>query len=277
MVPHVPPAWPTLIAQLAAVFMLRPLKQFYWACFHDLQRWREDRSNGRSALRLLLRRDLSLSLRQRMFVIERFWYISAAVSCPHTQHEMLSVAGAIFASTASSDALIVEAGAYKGGSTAKLSVCALLANRALAVYDSFVGIPDNDEVHQMHFDQQGVAIFKPGDYAGSLDDVKNAVARFGAPNMCSYHPGWFSDTLRDFNQRVAVAYIDVDLISSTRDCLTPLYRNLVPGGVIFSQDGHLSGIIDLLKDETYWRDVGGPAPIISGLGSRKLITITKPF
>jgi O-methyltransferase len=272
-----PPAWPTLIAHVAALFVLRPLKQFYWARCHDLQRWREDRSNARTAWRLLRSSDLGLSLRQRLFVIERFWRISAMVNCPHTQHEMLSVAHAIFASTAPRAALIIEAGAYKGGSTAKLSLCAMLANRTLAVYDSFVGIPENDEVHQMHFDQQGVAIFKPGDYAGSLEDVKNAVARFGAPEMCSYHQGWFCDTLNDFNQPVAVAYIDVDLISSTRDCLTPLYRNLIPGGVIFSQDGHLSGIIDLLKDEKYWREVGGPAPIISGLGHRKLIKITKPF
>lgn len=272
-----PTGWPQLIAQLAARFALLPVKKFYWTRMFDVQRWRENRSNARTAWRLIFNQSIGLSLQQRLTVIERFWRISAEVTCPHTQHEMLSVAAAIFSVPANRPGLIVEAGAYKGGSTAKLSLCAALTNRQLAVYDSFEGIPPNDEVHQMQFDQRGVAIFKPGDYAGSLDDVKNAVARFGAAEACSYHKGWFCDTMRDFNTPVAVAYIDVDLISSTRDCLTPLYRCLVPGGTIFSQDGHLSGIIDLLKDADYWRDVGGPAPQISGLGSRKLVRITKPI
>jgi O-methyltransferase len=271
-----PPDWPTLAARLGAIFLLRPLKRFYWGRLYDLKLWREDRSNSRTAWRLLFQQR-QLSVEQRLYVIERFWRISAEVKCPHTQHEMLSVAAAIFATPTHSGGLIVEAGAFKGGSTAKLSLCAALAGRRLAVYDSFEGIPENDEVHQMHFDQRGTAVFKPGDYAGALEDVQAAVAKYGAPHVCSYHKGWFSDTFKAFNQAVAVAYVDVDLISSTRECLTPLYRNLIPGGMIFSQDGHLSGVMALLQDAAYWQEVGGPKPIITGLGTRKLVKIVKPL
>ena len=47
-----------------------------------------------------------------------------------------------------------------------------------------------------------------------------------------------------------------------------------PGGVIFSQDGHLRATIDLLEDEAFWDDLlEQEKPNISGLESEKLIEI----
>ena len=40
---------------------------------------------------------------------------------------------------------------------------------------------------------------------------------------------------------------DVDLILSTRTCLEHFAPKMKPGGVIFSQDGHLRATIDLLE------------------------------
>src|SRR5690606_19018518 len=45
--------------------------------------------------------------------------------------------------------VLVEAGCFKGGSTAKLSLLAELAGRELVVFDSFEGLPDNDESGQV--------------------------------------------------------------------------------------------------------------------------------
>ena len=48
----------------------------------------------------------------------------------------------------------------------------------------------------------------------------------------------------------------------------------VSGGVLFSQDGHLPWVIDLLRDEKFWRDeVGAEPPRIEGLGKQKLVAI----
>jgi O-methyltransferase len=44
--------------------------------------------------------------------------------------------------------VIVEAGCYKGGSTAKFSLMAEKVNRDLVVFDSFQGIPENAEPHE---------------------------------------------------------------------------------------------------------------------------------
>jgi len=56
-----------------------------------------------------------------------------------------------------------------------------------------------------------------------------------------------------FDQSVIVAYIDVDLANSTRTCLKYLFPRLVRGGVIFSQDGHLPLVIDVMADANFWQ------------------------
>jgi O-methyltransferase len=76
---------------------------------------------------------------------------------------------------------------------------------------------------------------------------------------------------------VAAAYVDVDLASSTRTCLRHLYPLLVPGGALFSHDGHLPLVQEVLTDDAFWRDeVGWPRRPIEGLGERKLVVIRKP-
>jgi O-methyltransferase len=80
-----------------------------------------------------------------------------------------------------------------------------------------------------------------------------------------------------FAEPVVAAYIDVDLVSSTRTCIKYLYPLLVPGGILFSQDGHLPLVVKLLKDEHFWRsEIGCPPPQMDGLGQQKLVRIVKP-
>ena len=72
------------------------------------------------------------------------------------------------------------------------------------------------------------------------------------------------------------AYLDVDLVSSTRTCIKYLYPLLVPGGVLFSQDGHLPLVVQLLNNESSGDEAGCFRPPIHGLGTRKLVRIVKP-
>ena len=185
---------------------------------------------------------------------------------------MLEVAAAILKFPRDHSGVVLEAGCYKGGSTAKLSLCAALTGRRLVVFDSFEGIPENDEVQQDFTNTKSV--FVKGQYAGSLEEVKRNIAEYGDPSVCEFVKGWFCDTLPGFKDPIAVAYLDVDLVSSTRDCLKHLHPHLVQGGTIFSQDGHLSNVIALLTDDTFWRtDVGVARPSMQGLGQRKLVAI----
>jgi O-methyltransferase len=55
-----------------------------------------------------------------------------------------------------------------------------------------------------------------------------------------------------------------------------LYPLLVPGGAIFSQDGHLPLVLEVLQDPTFWaEEVGVPVPPMEGLGTSKLVAILK--
>ncbi len=99
---------------------------------------------------------------------------------------------------------------------------------------------------------------------------------YGSLAPCEFVKGWFSDTMPNFKEVIAVGYLDVDLVSSTRDCLKYLFPRLAPNGVLFSQDAHLSGVRDLLQDEAFWRnEVGTGKPEVGGLGKKKMVAIRK--
>lgn len=181
----------------------------------------------------------------------------------------------IFALHPAEKGCIVEAGAYKGGSTAKFSRAAKLADRELVVFDSFEGIPNNNEDHASS--SAGQDNFASGAYKGTLDEVRANVSRYGHIDVCRFIKGWFEDTLVQFNEPIAAIYIDVDLVSSTRTCLKNLYPLLRPGGVLYCQDGHLPLVCDLYDDDDFWeREIGVKKPTIEGLRERKLIKIVKP-
>ena len=116
--------------------------------------------------------------------------------------------------------------------------------------------------------------FTAGNYLGSLEEVKKTISSFGNLSCCRFAKGWFSETMPNFDDDVCVAYIDVDLVLSTKDCIENLRRNLAPKGTVFSQDAHLVKIRDLFADEEYWmNEVGCRPPRIEGLGVRRMIRI----
>jgi O-methyltransferase len=80
-------------------------------------------------------------------LLKRIREVSKHVPCPHNESDILSFGIKILSIPRNQDGCIVEAGSYKGGSTAKFSLFAKLADRKLVVFDSFEGLPDNTENH----------------------------------------------------------------------------------------------------------------------------------
>jgi O-methyltransferase len=73
---------------------------------------------------------------------------------------------------------------------------------------------------------------------------------------------------------VVAACVNVDLVQSTKDCLRFLYPLVPRGGIIISQDGHFPWIIELLRDDEFWRrEIGVEKPPMEGLGSSKFVII----
>jgi O-methyltransferase len=209
----------------------------------------------------------------RLHLVYMFYLISYKIDCPHTEHELLTIARRILNLGEKVPGVIVEAGAYHGGSTAKLSLVARLCSRPLIVFDSFEGMPENSESH-------GKSIFgrehhfPKGSHAVSLEEVKHTVSRYGDISRCHFYKGFFSQTMPDFKEHVAAACINADLLQSTKDCLQYLYPLIQKGGIIFSQDGHFPWIIELLRDTLFWEDdIGVAKPTMEGLGFSKLVAI----
>lgn len=226
-----------------------------------------------SAVRFLLRGDLPVPFASRLRFVRQIYRISYRVWCAHTEEEILEVATAVLKTPREIEGVIVEAGCYKGGSTAKLSLVAKLADRDLVVFDSFEGLPDNDESDQRSIFGD-VPDFSRGRYRGAREEVEHNVARFGALDRCTLVKGWFDDTMPRFSEKVIVAFLDVDLASSTKTCLKFLFPRLQPGGSIFSQDGHLPRVIEVLEDSAFWQsEVGRRQPPMEGLRSAKLVRI----
>lgn len=207
-------------------------------------------------------------------MVRAFMHITQHVRGYHSLAEMLVVCEAILERSGQSGLTVVECGAAKGSSTAKLSLATARAGGRLLVFDSFKGIPDNEEQHR-NLDGRPVS-FRKGAFTGRLKAVQRVVQTYGAPEVCTFTKGWFEDTLPDFQTPIDVVLLDVDLLSSTRTCLEALYPQLRPGGVLFTQDGHLEAIVALLRDEAFWLAMGVPVPSIDGLGQDKLLKIPGP-
>lgn len=206
----------------------------------------------------------------RLDLLRRYTAITNQVRGYHTLGEMLAVSRAVLARERP---VVLEAGCGHGSSTAKLSLAVRAAGGQLFACDSFRGLPDNRELHE-HMDGRPIR-FRAGAFRASLPQVQRAVARLGAPEVVSFHKGWFADTLPALaTPPLDVVLLDVDLLASTRVCLRALVPRLAPGGVLFTLDGQLRATHELLASEAFWRDeVGVAPPRIDGLGEAKLLVV----
>jgi O-methyltransferase len=219
------------------------------------------------------------SLPEQRELTRRLALISKNVQCAHNSSHVMSFIIEILSIPPETEGCIVEAGCFKGGSAAKFSIFTKKVGRQFVLFDSFEGLPENQEEHAESV--QGHSIkdwFRQGNFAGTLDEVRHNVTTYGEIDGCEFIKGWFDDTLPQFNRPVVAAYLDVDLASSTRTCLKYLYPLMVPGGAIYSQDGDFPLVIDVFNDEQFWlQEVGSPKPEIESLVNNKIIRVRKPL
>jgi hypothetical protein len=167
----------------------------------------------------------------------------------------------------------VECGCFQGGSTCKLSILAKMTGRRLVVFDSFEGLPDVDEhnkqdLHMRH-DRQWFIGWQKGHWAGPIDVVTANLKQWGEFDVCTLVKGWFEHTMTDGNlpPRIALAFVDVDIPSSVRQCIEPIWPRLHRGGAFFSHDVGFIKVLQTLTDPAMWRDrFQEPVPILFGAG-----------
>ena len=234
-------------------------------------------TRDRAALLTFLRAEYPdpFPIGERVKLVAQFVAATNAIRCYHTQAELLVVADELLRIGRRPGLTVVEAGVAKAASSAKLSLVVARLGGTLHLFDSFRGIPANGE-QLTRLDGSKVTFFK-GAFTGRIPTVIRNLQRFGCPRCCVLHKGLFEQTLPTFDAGpIDLALLDVDLLASTRTCLAHLFPKLRVGGVVFSQDGHLREIADLLASERFWREeVGVAVPRIEGLGERKFLRIVR--
>jgi hypothetical protein len=184
--------------------------------------------------------------------------------------EHLAIAAHIIGTPSLTSGCVIECGCYKGGSTVNLSLACALAGRELHVFDSFDGLPtpaDGDAEHKLPFDRE-VHTYERGMYAGSLEEVRSNLSRFGDINVCRFHDGWFDETLPGFSSRCIAAFVDVDLRSSLETCVRGIWPLMADRGALFVHEARHDEISSLFFDDEWWRsELGARAPGLVGAGS----------
>lgn len=118
-----------------------------------------------------------------------------------------------------------EFGCFKGYSSSMLSFACQQLGITMHVFDSFEGLPQSD--------QSG---YEAGQYAGTLDEVRENVTRFGAIASVEFHKGFFADTFRAWRPPPLIClWMDVDLEVSAQDLMT-VADCVEPRGTVFSHE-----------------------------------------
>lgn len=203
-----------------------------------------------------------LSLGERLMLLRRFLRVDWNVLHGHLASEMVHITRALAERPARPGEVLVEAGCWQGGSSAKFSILAALLGYRLRIYDSFQGVeelPPEERAQEWDY---------AGQYASPESRLHENLAAYGEASLCSSHAGWFSETLakEPVHEPVRMAYIDCDLAKGTFQALAGVMPSLSEDGVVFTQDYHIAPVRKLLRDPATWRQLGTPEPSLAELG-----------
>ena len=202
-------------------------------------------------------------------IAPRFMWNGRRVETASRYTEHLAIASHIIGVPAQTEGCVIECGCYKGGSTVNLSLAAALVRRELHVFDSFEGLPAslNGDENILHHDRM-TNTYEPGMYAGSLEEVRENVRRYGDLSVCRFHKGWFDDTLSDFSAPCVTAFVDVDLRTSLETCVKAIWPLMADGGALFVHEARHHEIASLFFDDDWWEQtLGTRAPGLIGAGT----------
>jgi hypothetical protein len=208
-----------------------------------------------------------ITRRQKSLLLRKFqqvnWNIPSATSWPL----YVVLATRIFEIDPCVRGAIIECGCYKGASTTALSLICSLAGRRLVVCDSFSGLPD-DKGEKHFYPHLGMkTVYEPGLFAGHLDEVKSNISRWGNLPVCEFRVGFFTDSLRDLCQPLVFAFLDVDLLSSMKDCIRYIWPNLLDCACVYTDDSCDMELVKIWFDREFWDEIGFPAPGYIGSGA----------
>lgn len=189
----------------------------------------------------------TLPFGKRVGLILKFMRIDWNVLIGSKPAEVVPVLLDLMSRRANPGEVFIEAGCWKGGSTSKFSLACRELGYKVQVFDSFQGVK---EWHYL--------------FAAQQDLVEHNITKYGDISVCSFHPGWFADTLAKHPVTVPVrmVYIDCDVPIGTKEALAGVLPALVKDGVVYTQDYHLDDVKQVLNDPKTWSEFGVAMPTI---------------
>jgi len=165
---------------------------------------------------------------------------------------------------------LVEAGSYYGASACTLSIAAQILNKKLIIYDSFSGLPGNDDKELKIYTHLGVkGFYEKGMYAASRKVVENNIKKYGEYHSCIFREGHFEKTMPNHSEKICFLFLDVDLKSSTKSAIYYLWKHILDGHYIFTDDSCDLENVKLWFDDSWWKknfNIISPCYVGSGCG-----------
>jgi O-methyltransferase len=198
--------------------------------------------------------NFGLSKKDKKDIIKQINYILGNVKSATNLNVHLTLLEYLFKSARSNDkSCIVEAGCYHGASSCILSLGAEIVKKKLIIYDSFRGLPkineeqDKEHIYD-HFSSKGT--YEEGMYSSSLKNVKANINKYGRFDHCEFREGFFNETMHLHKEKIDFIFIDVDLLSSTKDAIKFLWPYLKDKGFFFTDDA-----ANLLLNKIWFDDI----------------------
>jgi len=140
--------------------------------------------------------------------------------------------------------IIIEAGCWNGGSSAKLSLLTSLTGRTLQVYDSFEGVEPIGSEDDKSYDYSY-------EYSSSLENTKANIQQYGRLDVCTFHKGYFEHSFVKYHTPFFLCYLDCDLAKGTSEVIQSILPFTLNTSYIFSQDYAIRTVKQLLDDNAF--------------------------
>ena len=145
---------------------------------------------------------------------------------PNSPEEIMSIAHHLYVlKSYGISGAFAEFGCFKGFSSAMLSYACDLLGIKMHIFDSFKGLPASSSGY-----------YRPGEFSGSLKEVRRNIEQFGSLRPVTFHKGFFDQSIPSANLRELMClWMDVDLETSAKDVMK-IARKLNKRGTIFSHE-----------------------------------------
>ena len=214
-------------------------------------------------------KNYKLSIKDKKNIIKRLKFSVSKIDSATDINIHLRLIKKILELDPKSKGYIVECGVFKGATSIPLSIGAKITGRKLILYDSFEGLPSGEKsIPRRYYPHlQVTGSYQKGMYKGSIDEVKRNLLMFGNLESCILRKGYFNKVLHSHKEKIDFLFLDVDLVSSTKDCILNLWKFLVDGGYCYSDDACDLDVVKVWFDNNWWKkNINSKAPGYIGSG-----------